>query len=354
MCFNKRQILYLTFLSVLILSTACGSKNPKVDANDIITNDSTDSVVLKGNDNDTVQNAVADIKGNPNLANSKTVSGENLIRGMGPGLRAANKTINQSSLEKIFPKKADQPKEITDGLKLAAGGNLTAAVSKFDEAIALDSKNADAYFYRAKAEIELKLFDKAMVDINNAILLNPHQAIFYYYRGKLYSDSRKQDMAIADFDNAIKYQPNFPDAYNYRGVSKALQDRHSDALADYETAIKDNPKYAILYYNKGTSEASLKRYDEAITTFSKCIELDGSQIKAYHNRGNCRLIVKDYDGAIADFNKVISANPQNGDVYFNRGYAKYLGKKEGMCEDWRKALNLGRKEAAKMIQDYCK
>lgn len=54
-----------------------------------------------------------------------------------------------------------------------------------DELLSIDNCHADAYFYRAQAYIELKLWDEALADFSAAIHLNPLNAKAFYYRGCL-------------------------------------------------------------------------------------------------------------------------------------------------------------------------
>jgi tetratricopeptide (TPR) repeat protein len=358
MLFKAKQLIYIVIIPALLLATACGgqkSKNTNVDADTI--NAPVDSAItavadtIKSNSNKSVGSKIAPVLAIPGEAASGIDKGTARNK---PGIKNAGKGINQPSFEKLFPVKPNRQQEVTDGLNLAKTGDMPGAIAKFDEAIIKNPKNGEAFFFRAKAEIELKQFDKAMTDLDLAIKLDTRQSLYYYYRGKLYSDSGKQDLAIADFNSAIDLKNDFPDAYNYRGVAKAILQKHKEAIDDYDIGIKGNPAYAIIYYNKGTSQAALKDYQGAIVTFTKGIGLDATQVKAYLNRGNCRLMTNDIDAAIADFDKVISISPQSADAYYNRGYAKYFGKKDGMCDDWRKALSLGHKEAGKMLAENCK
>jgi tetratricopeptide (TPR) repeat protein len=347
---NSKRTLFMAIITALFI-TACGGQNNKTASDKVIMPGDSSVVTAEP---DTIQKGGAATLAVPQSAQNESSTSSIPPGGTKTGLKAASKAINQPPFEKSFLVKPNRPQEVSDGLKLAIAGDMPGAIAKFDEAIIKNPKDGEAYYFRAKAEIELNQSEKAMSDLNHAIEQEQPQALYYYYRGKLFSDSGDQDMAIVDFNNAIKLKNDFPEAYNYRGVAKAILLKHKEAIEDYDIGIKQNPKLAILYYNKGTSEAALKNYQGAIVTFTKSIELDAALVKAYLNRGNCRLMTNDNDGAIADFDKVITINPKSAEAYFNRGYAKYFGKKDGMCDDWRKALSLGHKEAAKMLEENCK
>jgi tetratricopeptide (TPR) repeat protein len=349
---RSRQLIYLIIIPALFLNTSCGGQKSKNNSKESKGASVTrDSGVIAASDTmqKSEQNSIA-----PPVAALGEITPDASHTGSKQGLKVGSKAINQPPFENSMIIKPERSKEVSEGLKLAKAGNMSGAIAKFDEAIKKEPKNGEACFFKAKAEIELKEYENAMTDLNLAIERNRSESLYFYYRGKLYSDGGNQEMAIKDFDNAIEIQNDFPDAYNYRGVAKAKLRKQTEAIADYDICLKQNPKYAMVYYNKGTSQATLSDYKGAIETFTRGLELDPTQVKAYLNRGNCLLMTNNVEGALADFDKVLSINPQSADAYYNRGYAKYFGKREGMCDDWRKALSLGHKEAAKMLDEHCK
>jgi len=247
-----------------------------------------------------------------------------------------------------------RPQELKDGLKKAQEGDLQGAITDFDLCITKNYKNYNAYFYKAKALIELNEPQNALPNLNLAIEYNQTNPMFYYYRGKLYFDGGNTKEAFTDFDKAISLKPDFVDALNFRGIIKELSGKHAEAIEDYNAAIAVNPEFATAYYNKGRSEASLELYTEAIESFTKCIELDPKKIMGFMNRGNCQVMLKDYKSAIKDYTYVITSDPSNSDAYYNRGAAYQFSGDKNSCSDWRKAQSLGNKRAAEMLIQYCK
>ena len=62
----------------------------------------------------------------------------------------------------------------------------------------------------------------------------------------------------------------------------------------------------------------------------------------------------DFTGAIDDYTQVIKINPKDSDAFFNRASVKKeSGDMKGACEDWRKAVDLGDEEAAKLLKKNC-
>jgi len=62
----------------------------------------------------------------------------------------------------------------------------------------------------------------------------------------------------------------------------------------------------------------------------------------YFNRALKKSKNKNHSGAIADYTKAIALNPNYAKAYYERGYTKfYLNDKNGACEDWEIATQMG-------------
>ncbi len=247
-----------------------------------------------------------------------------------------------------------RPKELLSGIEKAKNGDLKGAIMDFDSCIRKNYKNYNAYFYKAKALIELNDPKNALTNINLAIQYEDKNPVYYFYRGKLLYDAGSTDKAYLDFDKAVTLNPRFAEALNYRGVTKEVIGKHTEAIEDYKAAIAVKPDFGMAYYNKGTSEAALELFKEASASFSKAVELDPKNVLGFLNRGNCYVMLKDYTLAIADYSSAIALDPENADAYYNRGAAAQLAGDKSSCNDWQKALTLGSKKAGEALKEYCK
>ncbi len=92
----------------------------------------------------------------------------------------------------------------------------------------------------------------ALTDYNRAIRINSRNANAYYNRGLLKATKLKDDQgALADYNRAIQLKPNYDAAYNNRANLKAALQDYRGALADYNRAIQIRPRNANAYYNRG-------------------------------------------------------------------------------------------------------
>jgi len=95
--------------------------------------------------------------------------------------------------------------------------NYTQAIEEYTRALALDPRNAHAYFYRAYSYGENDEFEKSVADYNQAIEYGFSPLEWAYHnRGWSYRNVGEYEKAIADFDRAIEIDPDYGLAYDNR------------------------------------------------------------------------------------------------------------------------------------------
>ncbi|HMR18339.1 MAG TPA: tetratricopeptide repeat protein [Sphingobacterium sp.] len=139
-------------------------------------------------------------------------------------------------LEKAFPAEANDPDVLyLLGYSQFQSGNFKKATDAFAKVVALDAKNANAYYYKAKASNTLavsveaglsdaqkeQLLQLAIADYTKAILINPNDA-------KLY-----QNRAVAYRDLGILKGTKGTAAYSH----SVATDAYTKAVADYEKVL---------------------------------------------------------------------------------------------------------------------
>ena len=101
---------------------------------------------------------------------------------------------------------------VNRGRAYHAKHNYDYAVTDFSSAIALDSKNANAFFYRGLSHSTNGDFDRTMYDHVQALRLNPKYESAISDLGlldwvKSYHTPREYDRSIHDFDLAARLSP---------------------------------------------------------------------------------------------------------------------------------------------------
>ncbi|MEZ4708787.1 MAG: tetratricopeptide repeat protein [Caldilineaceae bacterium] len=224
-------------------------------------------------------------------------------------------------------------------------GELDAAIADYDQAIALNPQDADAYYNRGNARRDQGELDAAIADYDQAIALNPEYKEAYGNRGP--SPPRQGDLlnAIADYDHVIALDPKDPLAYNNRGSIHRDQGELDAAIADYDQAIALNPEYKEAYGNQPSPPP--RELDAAIADYDQAIALNPQEATAYNNRGSARRDQGELDAAIADYDQAIALNPQDANAYYNRGLARRdQGDLDAAIADYDQAIALNPQYAA--------
>ena len=142
------------------------------------------------------------------------------------------------------------------GLAWQAKGDWDHALADYTKAIDFDSRNAEAFYYRAQVHIEKRELDDAISDLDVAIgldpqRLEPNRANAYYLRGAARYDRYMYgsewiepadlEKAIADFTEVIKLDPQRIPAFRARGMAWNVNGDRDHAIADFTRAVELNP-----------------------------------------------------------------------------------------------------------------
>lgn len=147
----------------------------------------------------------------------------------------------------------------------------------------------------------------------------PSNALYYYQRGILHYDNGDLTSAIRDLSEAIRLKADYAEAYHDRGLCHFELDRPDSAMADFNQAIALNEKFVEAYYNRAILYESLNLIDQAMNDYNRCIQVD----------------------------------PQFGPAYYNRGVHLFQRHRKKACDDFKKAAELGDKDAENAYLEHC-
>ena len=184
-------------------------------------------------------------------------------------------------------------------------------------------------------------FDLALADYNQAIKIDFNHAAAYNNRGNLYQEQGKLDLALDDYNQAIEIDSDYTDAYFNRGFLYQEQGKLDLALANYNRAIKIDSDYTFAYSNRGLLYKQQSKLDLALADYNQAIEIDSDYTNAYFNRGNLYREQGKFDLALADYNQAIKIDSDSADVYLNRGLLyKQQGKLDLALADYNQAIEI--------------
>jgi tetratricopeptide (TPR) repeat protein len=124
---------------------------------------------------------------------------------------------------------------------------------------------------------------------------------------------------------------------------------------DLDQAIRFDPENAKYYLERANVKLKMDNLDGAIADYGLTISFSKQNIDAHFLRAHAYVLRMDYPLAIQDYSAVINYDQNNSEALYNRAVLLFeMGLTEAACEDWRVCVQLGKPEAIKWVQQYCK
>ena len=122
---------------------------------------------------------------------------------------------------------------------------LRAQAGKFREAVMdyntfFDAVGGDVtalfYYQREQAEMQCRMYQQALNDINKAVEMAPEDVDFLVEKGSVHLRVNQLDEAIATFQKAISMNDQYAAAYRMLGYCQAMQKKNKEACANFAKA----------------------------------------------------------------------------------------------------------------------
>ncbi len=192
-------------------------------------------------------------------------------------------------------------------------------------------------------------------DMNYSITLDSTIAETFAKRGFLEYQLGDNEAAIFDNTRAIRLDPEMAEAYNNRGVAYYRLNKTDLALEDFNKTILINPKTERVFYNRGVLKSENGDLPGSLNDLTMDIKYAPGDGDAYGFRGYINFQLQNYKQTIEDINISLKQKPDIGMSYYYRGMSKLcLKDTTNACQDLKRALQLGYKDAADVLQKCCK
>jgi tetratricopeptide (TPR) repeat protein len=126
-----------------------------------------------------------------------------------------------------------------DGARFALEGRLSEAARAFEQAVALDPSNGNAF----------------------------------YALGNVYAEMGRWADAINTYYKAVSLNKQDVEALNNLGIALGMRGQHTQAASAFQRAIKVYPKWAEPYYHLGEARRELGQEEEAREAFDRALKL---------------------------------------------------------------------------------
>lgn len=160
--------------------------------------------------------------------------------------------------------------------------------------------------------------------------------------------------SVEQLTEMIAKEPGNSQLYYERALAYYEAGDLGAALKDFDRTTELEPDFASAFHDRGICRYELDMPEKAMEDFNRAIELDSAYFEAYFNRALIYDDMGKQKEALADLSQAIRINPEFGDAYYNRGVYLLNGDRPKACADFKKAAELGIKEAELTFGEYCK
>lgn len=199
-----------------------------------------------------------------------------------------------------------------------ASGQAAEAAAEFEQAIALNSRNVDAYYGLADTYKQRNDGERAEMTYQRAIDIQPG-----YWRGHLemgyfhFTAGRFRE-AIEYFTQVVNLAPDNATGHLNLGSSYYLLGDFENAAEAWQKSIELEPSTSA-YMNVGSSYFFLGLFDEAAEMYQKAAELAPDDLEVWgslgdtyrHTENNKALAAPAYEKAIELGEKLLEINPSD-------------------------------------------
>ena len=120
----------------------------------------------------------------------------------------------------------------------AQAGKYREAVMDYNTFYDAVSGDVTAYFYfqREQAEMQCRMYQQALNDINKVVEMAPEEVDYWVEKGSVHLRVNQLDEAIAAFNKALSMNDQYAAAYRMLGYCQAMQKKNKEACANFAKA----------------------------------------------------------------------------------------------------------------------
>lgn len=215
---------------------------------------------------------------------------------------------------------------VQQGDRLIEQEKPEAAISIFEEAIALNPNHLEAWKGRGDAFFALERYSEALAAYDRALQVQPSDAQAWKGRGDVLYRLERYEAALTAYNKSLSFKASDPETWNRKGRTLYKLERSQEALAAQEEALKLEPNYAEAFSDKGIALVGLGKFAEALDAFNQAQAIKPLDPKLWQNKalaleylGRRKEAIDVYREALAAYDKEIEQKPDDVTVWVDRG-----------------------------------
>jgi WD40 repeat protein/serine/threonine protein kinase/tetratricopeptide (TPR) repeat protein len=189
----------------------------------------------------------------------------------------------------------------------------------------LQSDNAEARAYHARALAHQGETDKALSEYADLLATSPHPGPLHLARSFVHERLGNQRAAADDYAKALtkagmRLEPKTLWNQRTRGLRENERAAWEELAADCSRQIDSGAGEVWLYRGRGLAYLALGQWKEAAADFDKAVAGQPADAEAYAGRARARAELDELGPAFADWSKARERNPGDWSLWFVRGW----------------------------------
>ena len=183
-------------------------------------------------------------------------------------------------------------------------------------AVKMNNNNETLWTILAEIQIASKLYDDALISLDNAQKINPKMGEIYFAKSTIYLKQSKIKKAEISLLSGIKILPKNFKAIFQLGNIYLMEKNYEKAIEEFDKAIKIKKDFWQAINNQGLAYFELNKINLSIISFKKAIELE-ENAEPLLALASC-LKKKDINKAIILSKKALNKDPNYVDFNYRK------------------------------------
>jgi tetratricopeptide (TPR) repeat protein len=154
-----------------------------------------------------------------------------------------------------------------------AQGQPAKALEWFDQSIAGDPRNYNAWGGKADALFALKRHLESVAHAAKALEINPRFVAGWQRKAQALEAAGRLEQALEAWDKGVLTSARNIQLWNGRGQTLIALRRDAEAVASFDQALAVDARFSVARYNKALAEERLGRLEDAVRSYQQFIAL---------------------------------------------------------------------------------
>jgi tetratricopeptide (TPR) repeat protein len=224
----------------------------------------------------------------------------------------------QVVVEDLLGLESEYKQALVEARKALKDGQYKEALEGADFAIETDPNFPEAYIVRGRANLGLKSWRQASLDVEEIIQARLNDQEAYFVRAMARFGMGDEKNALEDLNTSIKIKPSAEANYR-RGQYAVSQNQGRRAINDLFTAVRLDPEHWEARLLLGTVHLQEGDPEKALANFDEIIASKGGFKEVFFERARAQKALGNLEAALSDYRIFILANPKNSEAHYEVG-----------------------------------